>query len=188
MRRVNAHWPLLLLLGVTLGLCGCGPAIIARSADEQAMFGVAAFRLHPTFTQIKSWTGKAKADGIEAVIEFDDQFGDPTRAAGQVRFELYKFLFDSPDHRGQRLAIWATSLSGKDDQMAHWDPAARAYSFQLNFDKISTEHSYVLTAQYDRDATRLFSQLVIEPSEKEGFHGDRRTQHAPLNGPGHGGI
>lgn len=166
---------------------GCGHTSPIRTVDEQAMFGAVTFRIHPTFTQVKEWTGGKTPDGVEAIVEFDDQFGDPTRAAGTIRFELYNFQADDPDHRGHRLAIWSATLGDKDDQIGHWDPAARGYAFQLAFPAIRTDHGYVLTAQFDRNNTRLFDQLIIEPTMvKEGSHGDRRTKHAPSNAPGSG--
>jgi hypothetical protein len=149
------------------------------------MFGPISFRIHPTFTQIKSWTGGATPDGIDAVIEFQDSFGDPTRASGTVRFELYAFRGSEPLHNGGRIASWSGSLDSRDDQMAHWDPAARGYNFQLTFNRLQKNHAYVLTAQFDRNGTRLFDKLILEPSAKEGYHGDRRTQHAPGNAPSH---
>ncbi|HWE02531.1 MAG TPA: hypothetical protein VG326_08975 [Tepidisphaeraceae bacterium] len=183
LRRVLFPSSLVWLLACAVG---CVPTTLPRTADEQAMFGVATFRIHPTFTQIKNWTGGKKPDGIEAIIEFDDQFGEPTRAAGMIRLELYNFRSADPDHRGQRLAIWSATLSTHDDQVGHWDPAARGYTFQLAFPKINADHAYVLTAQFDHNNTRLFDQLVLEPSAKEGYHGDRRIKHAPADAPGRG--
>jgi hypothetical protein len=163
---------------------GCD-AVIPRPASEQEMFGAVSFRIHPTFTQIKPFSPEGKSQGIEAVLEFDDQFGDPTRASGEVRLELYSFASADPDHRGPRLAMWSTSLDSKDEQLSRWDPAARGYSFHLTYDQLSKDRAYVLTAQVDRNKSRLFDQIVIEPSSKDGFHGDRRSQHAPTNAPGH---
>jgi len=153
------------------------------------MFGPASIRIHPTFTTIKDWSGHGKPDGIEAVLEVQDQFGDPTRAAGAVRFELYNFMAFDPQHRTtHRLAMWTFSLNSKDDQVAHWDTAARGYSFHLDFQKISSKHQYVLLAQFDRAGGRMFDQINLEPADKAKFHGEGRTQHAPINAPGHGGI
>jgi hypothetical protein len=173
----------LLLLAALLLVGGCSETI--GRPENEPMFGAVSFRIHPTFTQMKDWTGDGKLDGVEAVIEFQDQFGEPTRATGKVRFELYTFEAGYPDHRGARVAMWATSLNDKSDQTARWDPAARGYNFQLTYDKIDPKRAYVLTAQVDRDNSRLFDQLVVEPSVKEGFNGDRRTKHAESNAPGH---
>ena len=183
-----ALWLLVTIAGLLAGSFGCAPNPTPRTANEQAMFGAVSFRIHPAFTQVKEWSGQHKPDGIEAVLEFQDQFGDPTRAAGEVRFELYSFLDIDPTHRGGRMAMWTTSLDERDDQIAHWDPAARGYSFQLTYPTILPSRTYVLTAQFDRNNTRLFDQLIIEPTTKENPRGDRRTQHAPPGGPGRGGF
>ncbi len=150
------------------------------------MFGAVSFRIHPAFTQVKNLSGGQTPDGIEAVLEFLDQFGDPTRGAGKVRFELYGFLDADPTHTGNRLALWSSSLEDQDDQVAHWDAAARGYSFQLSYPQIRADRAYVLVAQFDRDKTRLFDRLVIEPSYKDASPKSRRNRHAPADGPGHG--
>lgn len=152
------------------------------------MFGPASIRIHPTFTQIKDWTGDGKPDGVEAVLEVQDQFGDPTRAAGTVRFELYNFVPTIPSHRsGHRLASWTFPLNTKDEQKAHWDTAARGYSFHLDYPKVRSTQQYVLLAQFDRSTGRLFDQLNIEPARQKA-HGQGRTQRAPLGAPQHGGL
>jgi hypothetical protein len=185
MRSMRLLLPLL-AVPVLLALCGCGGMPFARSEEDQKMFGPASIRLHPTFTQVKDWTGDNKPDGIEAVLELQDQFGEPTRAGGAVRFELYTFVPNDPERKGKRLAVWSTRLDVRDEQIAHWNPAIRAYSFQLGFEPIRTDHAYVLTAQFDLKNGRMFDQLIVEPSAKEGYRGDRRVQRAPDNGPGHG--
>jgi hypothetical protein len=174
----------LLILCALLLLAGCNETP-PQPAAEKVMFGAVSFRIHPTFTQFKDWNGDGKPDGIEAVVEFQDQFGDPTRATGKVRFELYTFESIYPDHRGYRVAMWSASLNDKEDQVSRWDPAARGYTFQLAFEKIDPKHTYVLTAQIDRGESRLFDQLVVEPPPKDNLHGDRHSQHAPTNAPGH---
>jgi hypothetical protein len=66
-------------------LTGCqSDAPFVRSEADARLFGPVAMRLHPIFTQVKDWTGDNKPDGIEALIELQDQFGDPTKASGRV--------------------------------------------------------------------------------------------------------
>ncbi|HWE93126.1 MAG TPA: hypothetical protein VG269_04065 [Tepidisphaeraceae bacterium] len=185
MCRIRYLFSLLALVALS-AMNGCGVSPFARSEDDQKMFGPATVRLHPAFTQVKEWTGGKKPDGIEAVLELQDQFGEPTRAAGTVRFELYSYMPDDPERKGRRLAIWSARLDGREEQIARWNPAIRAYSFQLGYDQIRVDRAYVLTAQFDLKSGRMFDQLIIEPSTKEGYRGDRRIQRAPDNGPGHG--
>ena len=148
-------------------------------------------RIHPTFTHLITPSDEAETNGINAVVEFQDQFGEPTRSAGSVLFELYAYRPSDPNPRGIRLAHWQVSLDSKDDQIDHWNPAVRGYSFKLAYDKIDADNSYVLTAQVNREGTengpgggRFFGQLVLETTH-EGKHSGRPAPHAELEDPGH---
>ena len=100
-------------------------------------------------------------------------------------FELYAFRPSDPNPRGIRLAHWEASLDTKDAQIAHWNPAVRGYNFELEYDKINPDNSYVLTAQVNREGgKRFFSQLVLETTH-EGKHSFRPVPHASLESPGH---
>ena len=66
------------------------------------MFGPQSMRIHPSFTRTKDWTGDGRADGIEAVVELQDDFGEPTRATGRVMFDVYEYRQYHPDPRGKR--------------------------------------------------------------------------------------
>lgn len=135
-----------------------------RDANEQAMFGPATMRLHPTFTQIKDWTGDGKPDGVEALVELQDQFGEPTRAAGRVIFELFDYRAYTPDPRGPRATNpWVTTITTKEEQEARWNRALRAYTFELQFPQIAKNRTYVLTASFEHNGGRLFDQLILEP-------------------------
>ncbi|MGA2233369.1 MAG: hypothetical protein ABSH22_20900 [Tepidisphaeraceae bacterium] len=157
-----------LLAACLLVVAGCGqtlvhPPSVATPADQADLFGPASMQLHPVFTQVKTWTGGPKPDGIEAVLQFEDQFGDPSKAAGSVIFELYDFRKGFPDDRGPRLSEpWTASLSSVDQQQAHWRREIEAYSFLLSDSAISSTHNYVLTATFEPlTGPRLFSKTVI---------------------------
>ena len=191
MRGHMIRWMLALMC--VLIVAGCQtPGSAYRSTADQQMFGPASIRIHPTFTQVRDWTGDGKPDGIEATLEMLDQFGEPTRATGTVRFELYSYRPDLADPRSPRLASpWTASLNTTQDQQLRWNSALRAYTFQLHYPDISTKHYYVLTAQLDlvRGAAsgatrpaRLFDQLII-PSQ-DGEDKDRLHYHVPTNEPG----
>jgi hypothetical protein len=128
------------------------------------MFEPAAMRVHPVFTQVKDWTGDGRPDGVEAVVEFTDAFGDPTKASGQVLFELFDYRPRSPDPRGRRVVNpWVGSLVNADEQKAHWSRPARSYSFQLAYPAVSLDKTYVLTATFEKEGGgRFFGQAVIE--------------------------
>jgi hypothetical protein len=193
---------MLCVTGLLLFLvAGCASPPHPRSALDQEMFGPATIRLHPTFTQVRNWTGGEKPDGVEATLEIDDQFGEPTRATGKVMFELYSYAGEwSTSVRGRRIGgPWIADLSTRDEQQLHWNSALRSYTFQLHDPLIAKDQYYVLTAQFDLNgpaassqpqsrpvttqAGRLFSQLIIPP-ETEGK--PRVHYHAPNRTPGRG--
>jgi hypothetical protein len=163
------------------------------------MFGPVSVRIHPTFTQIRDLTGHGKPDGIEATLEIQDQFGEPTRSTGRAMFELFGYRKDSAYFRAGRIAgPWIAFLNTKAEQVEHWNPALRAYTFQLHFPTISVDDYYVLTVQFDLNnansrtqpatsptsgpAGRLFDQLIIEPKSEEKAHGPK--YRAPVATPG----
>ncbi|HEX4124070.1 MAG TPA: hypothetical protein VHY37_05025 [Tepidisphaeraceae bacterium] len=167
---------------------GCQPAGHSRTPGEEAMFGPAYMRIHPTFTHLTAGSEESGVHGVDAVIEFQDQFGEPTRSSGTVIFELYRYRPSDPNPLGVRIAHWEASLDTKDEQLSHWNPAVRGYSFTLEYDKIDADNSYVLTAQVNRGggsgSGRFFSKLVLETTH-EGKHSGRPTPHASLESPGH---
>jgi hypothetical protein len=145
-------------------LFGCAsPSPVPRSPDAAAMFAPASMRIHPIFTQIKDWTGDGHSDGIEALLEFQDQFSDPTKAAGNAIFELYSYRPSTPDARGERLiSPWVGSLKTLADQQARWSRTSRTYSFKLEYPEVREDRSYVLAATFDTGNTRFFDQIVVE--------------------------
>lgn len=120
-------------------------------------------RIHPIFTQVKDWTGDDKPDGIEALLEFQDQFNDPTKASGTVIFELYNYRKGDADPRGDRVVNpWVGSLQTLADQQARWNRTSRTYFFQLEYPAIRDDVTYVLAATFDTGTTRFFDQIVIK--------------------------
>jgi hypothetical protein len=137
-----------------------------RTTQEQQLFGPVSMKLD-TFSKIKDWDGTGVPQGVEALIEFDDRFGDRTKAAGTIIFELYDYRPYWPDPRGLRLANpWTASLSTYDEQKTHWEAASGAYMFRLAYDQAIWNHSYVLTATFESaEGVRFFSQIVL-PGQK----------------------
>ena len=71
---------------------GCSsPAVPPpRTAEENQLFGPVSMKLD-TFSKVKDWDADGIPNGIEALVEFDDRFGDRTKAAGVIVFELYDY-------------------------------------------------------------------------------------------------
>ncbi|MGE5609895.1 MAG: hypothetical protein ACM359_11625 [Bacillota bacterium] len=149
-------------------LVGCSqPKIDEPVASESSLFGPTAMRIHPIFTQMKDWTGDGKPDGFEVLLEFQDQFGDPTKACGTVMFELFDYRQGNPEPRGARLVNpWIGPMASSQDQIARWNRTSRTYTFQLSYPQLSPDKTYVLTAMF-RSSTggRFFDRVVIEGQE-----------------------
>jgi hypothetical protein len=160
MRRLGLCAAICLLLP----LASCESRPFSRTEDEAKLFGPKSMRVHPTFTRVKDWTGDGKPDGIEAVVELQDEFGEPTRAIGSVMFELYTYRPTHPDVRGRRVPeVWVWPLARRNEQTAHWSRALRAYTFKIPFDP--GRSPLVLEATFDlgQERGRLTNQIVLEP-------------------------
>jgi hypothetical protein len=139
----------------------------SKPADQPASFAPVAMRIHPIFTRVKDFNGDNYPDGIDALLEFQDQFGDPTKASGTVIFEIYEFQKFDPQRKGKRLANpWVGSLETMDDQRMRWNRTSRTYSFPLQFDQINPTNTYVLTAQFQMsNGGRFHDEIVLEPPQ-----------------------
>jgi hypothetical protein len=166
-KYIFAVRPAVLLALIALFLqagCGSSPTPpVPRSSADAALFAPVSMRIHPIFTQVKDWTGDGRPDGVEALLEFQDQFGDPTKAAGTAVFELYNYRRGDVDPRGERVCNpWVGSLQTLDEQQARWNRTSRTYYFQLEYPAIRTDRNYILTATFDTGGTRFFDQIVIQ--------------------------
>lgn len=185
------RWLVPLALLILPVFIGCASKPIERDNAEVVMFGPTRMRLHPIFTQVKDWTGDNKPDGIEAELEFQDQFGDPTKAAGKVMFELFSYTA-GPDPRGDRIVNpWVGSLLTLQQQYEHWNRTSRTYGFQLAMPGITTKKSYVLTAMFEHsDGRRFFSRVILKGEDelpKKGTLPPPLPPETPTTRPGGGG-
>jgi hypothetical protein len=176
---------LLMCLALVL-LAGCSQADIDPApAAESPLFEASAMRIHPIFTEVKDWTGDGTPDGLEVLLEFQDRFGDPTKAAGTVMFELYDYRRTNPDPRGSRLANpWIGSITTMGEQTAHWNRTSRTYSFQLAFPTVEASKSYVLTAMFRSADGRFFDRVVLESLEPEQEQPGERSAESRILGRG----
>jgi len=157
----------LAILAVAL-LAGCSqPTFEDSEANNQELFSPTKMRIHPVFTQFKDLSGDGKNDSIEVVLEFQDQFGDPTKAAGTVRFEVYQYRQAEPDPRGLRmLNPFYGSLQTTQEQMARWNRTSRTYTFQLACG-LDMNKPYVLTAMFRAEnGQRFFDRVVLQAPEE----------------------
>lgn len=146
-------------------LCGCSsssPSPRPQTDLDKRLFGPVSMKMD-TFSKVRSFSGGATPDGVDALVEFDDRFDDRAKAAGSIYFELFTYRAGWPDPRGGRIANpWSASLLTYDEQKAHWDRASGAYDFQLACDGLEWDKDYVLSATFESaDGQRFFAQIIL---------------------------
>jgi len=171
-------------LPLLLVMASCAPDPKARTPEEAKMFGPQSMRIHPTFTRVKDWTGDGKPDGIEAVVELQDEFGEPTRATGSVMFELYQYRPTYPDVRGRRVPeVWVWPLLRSNEQAAHWSRALRAYTFKIPLDPGRQTMVLEATFELGADRGRLTNQIILEPPPRSSGETPPAPTTAPATAP-----
>ena len=74
-------------------------------------------------------------DKIEVCVQLKDQFGDPIKAMGMFRFELYRYQSAVSDPRGKRFKTdkkLQINLSDVDENQKKWDSITRSYRLKLD--------------------------------------------------------
>ena len=119
--------------------CGCN-----GSANSDANLGVPsnAFKVTKIHFQrsfcriIKADASTQKPDTIEACVQLKDQFGDPIKALGVFRFEIYRYQPAVADPRGKRFkmeGVQEFKLNDVEENQKHWDSITRSYRMNLKF-------------------------------------------------------
>lgn len=144
---------MLLLLLPMFACRSTGPDHVPQEGDRVSMLSLMlpeTIEIQP-FTRIGSFKGDAIPEGIIAVVQPRDAFGDPVKAVGRFYFELWTYRNASNDRRGERLEFWEQTLDSKDDVRLHWN-SAQMYEFQLAWTQgagtVQPGRQYLLTATY----------------------------------------
>jgi hypothetical protein len=135
---------------------GLAPSWAAMFAPKSFVIGF--------FTGSKDFGGGAM--GIEVKLQPLDQFGDPTKAIGSYRIEVFEYHPRSGEKRGLRLGHWFVTVLDAESNRKYYEPVDRAYVFPLLWDKpIAVGTSVIVQATYYPPAgsdDKLFAQRVIK--------------------------
>jgi len=120
----------------------------------------AELRVYPS-TRFVRWEGELV---LEARIEFVDELGDPIKAVGVLRFEVFRADRAGAIVDAKQLFMWDQTLLTKEENETYYDPVTRAYLFRLGVDRIPSELQHVvLRVQYtDPAGERLVTSAVIQ--------------------------
>jgi hypothetical protein len=123
------------------------------------------------FTRSRDFDGVPGDDGLEVRLQPLDQFGDPTKAVGSYRVEVFAYRPLSLEKRGARLGHWFVSVLDVASTRKYYDPVDRSYVFPLLWkEPIETGKSVIVQATYYPPAgfrEKLFAQRVIKIGSEE---------------------
>ena len=138
----------------------------ARPAPPWAtLFAPANLFISP-FTKSKDFDGQPGDDGLEVRVRPLDQFGDPTKAVGSYRIEVFQYRLRSNERKGARLGHWFVSVLDLESQRTYYDDVDRSYVFPLLWEApIEVGTAVIIQATYYPPGgfqEKLFAQRVIK--------------------------
>jgi len=118
------------------------------------------------FTRSRNFDNIPGDDGLEVRVQPLDQFGDPTKAVGSYRIEMFAYRLQSEDKRGQRLGHWFVRVLDADANRKYYDPIDRSYVFPLLWNyEVEPGTAVIVQATYYPPGgfeEKLFAQRVIK--------------------------
>ena len=81
------------------------------------------------FTQMKTFENGQP--GLEVRVQPLDQFGDPTKAVGSFRIEVFETRPRTGEPMGTRLGHWYVAVLDAESNRKYYDPIDRSYVFPL---------------------------------------------------------
>jgi len=121
------------------------------------------------FTCSRNFDDVPGDDGLVVCVQPLDQFGDPAKAVGWYRLEVFAYRTHTGEKRGGRLGHWIVSVLDAETNRRYYDPVDRAYVFPLVWDHpIDPGTPVIVQATYYPPGgftEKLFAQRLIRISE-----------------------
>lgn len=123
---------------------------------------------HPTPVSMRVYPStrfvqEKKGSALEARVELTDEMGDPVKAVGAFRLELFAIERAGEPGIGRRLYSWDASTLTLDEQHSYYDSITRAYLFRLKLEEATTpDHDTLLQVMFTAaDGRRLEAQATL---------------------------
>ncbi len=124
------------------------------------------------FTRSRNFDEAPGDDGLEVRLQPLDAFGDPTKAVGSYRIEVFEYRLRTGEKLGRRMGHWFVAVLDEAANRKYYDPVDRSYVFPLLWDhEMEPGSAVIVQATYYPPGgftEKLFAQRVIkigEPSE-----------------------
>ncbi|MCP4708019.1 MAG: hypothetical protein GY869_05305 [Planctomycetes bacterium] len=136
-------------LGLVIVIVGCSePNSDNPTPDWRPAFWADRVQLQRSFTRIAEGNPQqGETPGIEVFVEVFDQFGDPIKAAGEFRFEIFRYVPAVSDQRGRRYeeqGMQEFDLTEAQINQQYWDSITLSYRMRLNLPPEATEAKHVV--------------------------------------------
>lgn len=159
----------LLLLGLAM-LWGCGcmaeefPRKPVPEVDVRELLEPVRIKIHHSST-VERTEAEGEFDGLIVACEVEDRFGDPVKALGVMRFEVYAYARSQPDNKGARVGFWPNvSIDSLEAIQQHWDGVWGLYRFNLRWEReVEEKERFVVEATLTTpEGEQLSDKLVLE--------------------------
>ena len=135
--------------GLVLIVFGCnGTASTAGGADGRPAFWANRVQLQRSFTRIVEGNSqRGEQPGIEVFVEVFDQYGDPIKASGNFRFEIFRYVPAVSDSRGRRYedeGMQEFDLTQAEINQQYWDGITLSYRMRLNLPPDAAEAKHIV--------------------------------------------
>ncbi len=121
------------------------------------------------FTRSRNFDEVPGDDGLEVRLQPLDRFGDPAKAVGSYRIEIFAFRIHTSEKPGRRLGHWFVAVLDEASNRKYYDPVDRSYVFPLLWDtEIEPGSAVIVQATYYPPGgftQKLFAQRVIKIGE-----------------------
>jgi len=118
------------------------------------------------FTRSKNFDDVPGDDGLEVRLQPLDRFGDPTKAVGWHRIEVFEYRLRTGEKLGRRMGHWFVAVLDEASNRQYYDPVDRSYVFPLLWDtEIEPGSAVIVQATYYPPGgftEKLFAQRVIK--------------------------
>lgn len=163
---------MLTLLAAMLLAPGCGEIKLKGGSTDPAasvpeplnLLLPSRLAIHP-FTQTTVFENGM--NGLHVRVQFFDSFGDPTKAFGDLRFELYSYSPYKQGKQGARLNVWDENVSEPHQNLVHWDSHTRSYEFRLaSKHKLTQGRKFILIVVYtSRFTNRMTAETELSAND-----------------------
>jgi hypothetical protein len=148
-----------------------GPEGADKSAPPwTAMFAPASLVIG-FFTRSRDFDGIPGDDGMEVRVQPLDQFGDPAKAVGSYRIEVFQYRVRTSEKKGDRLGHWFVSVLDAESNRKFYDPVDRSYVFPLLWEApIEAGAQVIVQATFYPPGgfqEKLFAQRVIKIGQEQ---------------------